>query len=231
MRLLARQGDLLLESVAHPGFGKQMHGARQGRPPACAAAAPGFPFPRTWTTAPPVAAVRISPTSALSVMLPDGIRWLSMALALRSPGEWRNSGHLSWAASLPGYGSTGASSAVRSRSGRALVPGPGPSAMRWCRCAHGRKRPTCRPSSWPSVIPWSSGSPGRGPRPTPRRTPAPTSVSRSRPVGAARRCTTRLWNPLTTMLCSEVARSMTLISSNHAPRSATGWRRRLEAVV
>ena len=34
-------------------------------------------------------------------MLPDGIRWLSMALALRSPGEWRNSGHLSWAASLP----------------------------------------------------------------------------------------------------------------------------------
>jgi hypothetical protein len=28
-------------------------------------------------------------------------------------------------------------------------------------------------------------------------------VSRSRPVYAARRCTSRWWNPLTTMLCSE----------------------------
>ena len=36
--------------------------------------------------------------------------------------------------------------------------------MRSCRCAHG-VGPTCRPSSWPSVIPWSSGSPW--PRTTP----------------------------------------------------------------
>ena len=48
---------------------------------------------------------------------------------------------------------------------------------------------------------------------------------------AARRCTSRWWNPLTTMLCWEAARSMTLISSNPALRWATGWRRRLAAVV
>ena len=199
-----------------------------GRTPACAAAAPGSHFRergRQHRQSPPYGYHR----RPLSVMLPDGIRWLSMALALRSPGEWRNSGHLSWAASLPDTGRRGEIcrtvaewQSSRSRSG--------PSAMRWCRCANG-VRPTCRPSSWSSVIPWSGGSPGRGPRPTPRRRPAPTSLSRSRPVGAARRCTSRLWNPLTTMLSSEVARSMTLISSNHAPRSFTGWRRRLEAVV
>ena len=32
-----------------------------------------------------------------------------------------------------------------------------------------------------------------------------------------------LWNPLTTMLCSAVARSMTLISSNHAQRRSANW--------